>query len=73
MPSLNGNAVGGRAPPRTDRLHNKEAAMPEPTDKAPQENQKTGFLATFDPDVPGYVFWLVMLVMISLQLLLVGR
>ena len=68
-----GNAVGGRAPPRTDRLHNKEAAMPKPTDKAPHENQKTGFLATFDPDVPGYVFWLVMLVMISLQLLLVGR
>jgi hypothetical protein len=47
--------------------------MPEPTDKAPQENQKTGFLATFDPDVPSWVFWLVMLVMISLQLLLVGR
>jgi len=47
--------------------------MPKPTDDKLQENQKTGFLATFDPDVPGYVFWLVMLVMISLQLLLVGR
>jgi hypothetical protein len=44
--------------------------MLKPTDTKPQE---TGFLATFDPDVPGYVFWLVMLVMISLQLLLVGR
>jgi hypothetical protein len=47
--------------------------MLKPTDNKPQENQETGFLATFDPDVPGYVFWLVMLVMISLQLLLVGR
>jgi hypothetical protein len=47
--------------------------MLEPTDNKPQENQKTGFLATFDPDVPSWVFWLVMLVMISLQLLLVGR
>ena len=47
--------------------------MLEPTDKATQENRKTGFLATFDPDVPVYVFWLVMLVMISFQLLLVGR
>ena len=45
--------------------------MPKPIDDKLQENQ--GFLATFDPDVPGYVFWLVMLVMISLQLLLVGR
>jgi len=47
--------------------------MPKPTDDKLQENQKAGFLATFDPDVPGYVFWLVMLLMISLQLLLVGR
>jgi hypothetical protein len=43
--------------------------MLKPTDNKPQE---TGFLATFDPDVPGYVFWLVMLVMISFQLVVVG-
>jgi hypothetical protein len=47
--------------------------MLKPTDKALQGNQETGFLATFDPDVPGYVFWLVMLGLISFQLLLVGR
>jgi hypothetical protein len=47
--------------------------MLKPSDNKPQENHETGFLATFDPDVPGYVFWLVMLVMISAQLLLVGR
>src|SRR3954447_12663138 len=46
--------------------------MLKPTDKAPQENQETGFLATFDPDVPGYVFWLVMLGLIGFQLLVVG-
>ena len=39
--------------------------MLKTTDNKPQENQETGFLATFDPDVPGYVFWLVMLGMIS--------
>jgi hypothetical protein len=33
-----------------------------------QENQETGIrriIRTFDPEVPGYVFWLVMLGMIS--------
>jgi hypothetical protein len=38
--------------------------MLKPRDEAPQENEETGFLATFDPDVPGYAFWLVMLVLI---------
>ena len=38
----------------------------KPTDNKLHENQETGFLGTFDPDVPGYVFWLVM------QPLLVG-
>ena len=46
--------------------------MLKPTDDKLQENQKTGFLATFDPDVPGYVFWLVMLGLIGFQLLVVG-
>ena len=35
---------------------------------APQGNQKTGIrgiIKTFDPEVPGYVFWLVMLALIS--------
>jgi hypothetical protein len=27
--------------------------------------QKAGFIRTFDPDVPGYVFWLVMLMIIA--------
>ena len=33
-----------------------------------QENQETGIrslIRTFDPDVPGYVFWLVMLMLIT--------
>ena len=47
--------------------------MLEPIDKAPQENQKTRFLATFDPDVPAWVFWLVMFGLISFQLLLGAR
>ena len=46
--------------------------MLKPTDDKLQENQETGFLATFDPDVPGYVFWLVMLGLISFQLVVVG-
>ena len=46
--------------------------MLKPTDKALPEKQKTGFLETFDPDVPGYVFWLVMLGLISFQLLVAG-
>ena len=35
-----------------------------------QENQETGIrriIRTFDPDIPGYVFWLVMLGLISFQ------
>ena len=47
--------------------------MLKPTDDKLQENQKTGFLATFDPDVPGWVFWLVMFGLMSFQLLLGGR
>jgi hypothetical protein len=38
------------------------------TDDAFPENQETGIrriIRTFDPDVPGYVFWLVMLALIS--------
>ena len=33
-----------------------------------QARQETGlrkFIRTFDPDVPGYVFWVVMLALIS--------
>ena len=33
-----------------------------------QETQETGVgrvIRTFDPDVPGYVFWLVMLMLIT--------
>ena len=40
-----------------------------------QENQETGIrriIRTFDPDIPGYVFWLVMLGLISFQLVVVG-
>ena len=48
--------------------------MLKPTDNALRENQETGFgTRTFDPDVPGYVFWLVMLGLIGFQLLVVGR
>jgi hypothetical protein len=50
--------------------------MLKPTDKALQENQETGFgklIGTFDPDVLGYVFWLVMLGLISFQLLVGAR
>jgi hypothetical protein len=35
-----------------------------------RENQETGIrriIRTFDPDIPGYVFWLVMLGLISFQ------
>ena len=32
---------------------------------AETENGPNSFIRTFDPDVPGYVFWLVMLVLIS--------
>ena len=46
--------------------------MLKPTDNKLRENKETGFLATFDPDVPGYVFWLVMLGLISFQLLVAG-
>jgi hypothetical protein len=46
--------------------------MLKPTDNKLRENQEAGFLATFDPPVPGYVFWLVMLGLISFQLLVVG-
>ena len=28
-------------------------------------HQNAGFIKTFDPDVPGYVFWLVMLMLIT--------
>jgi hypothetical protein len=35
----------------------------------PKQEQQThrndGFIRTFDPDVPGYVFWLVMLAIIA--------
>ena len=40
-----------------------------------QENQETGIrriIRTFDPDIPGYVFWLVMFGLISFQLLVLG-
>jgi hypothetical protein len=47
--------------------------MLKPTDNKPRESHETGFLATFDPDVPGWVFWLVMFALISAQLLLGGR
>jgi hypothetical protein len=46
--------------------------MLKPTDKALQQKQETCFLGTFDPDVPGYVFWLVMLGLIGFQLLVAG-
>jgi len=32
---------------------------------AEPENGLSSVIRTFDPDVPGYVFWLVMLVLIS--------
>lgn len=31
----------------------------------PQESGLSRFIRTFDPDVPGYVFWLIMLVLIG--------
>ena len=37
------------------------------TDNAPQETGIGRIIRTFDPDVPGYVFWLVMLGLISFQ------
>ena len=47
----------------------EEAAMLQRTPRdALQENQETGIrriIRTFDPEVPGYVFWLVMLGVIS--------
>ena len=46
--------------------------MLKPTDSKLRENQETGFLATFDPNVPGYVFWLVMFGLIGFQLLVSG-
>ena len=42
------------------------------TDNAPQETGIRRIIRTFDPDVPGYVFWLVMLGLIGFQLLVVG-
>ena len=33
---------------------------------AEQENGLSSIIRTFDPDVPGYVFWLVMLMLIHL-------
>ena len=32
---------------------------------AEQENGLSSIIRTFDPDVPGYVFWLVMLMIIT--------
>jgi hypothetical protein len=32
---------------------------------AEQENRLRSIIQTFDPDVPGYVFWLVMLMIIA--------
>jgi hypothetical protein len=32
---------------------------------AEQENGLSSIIRTFDPDVPGYVFWLVMLMLIN--------
>ena len=32
---------------------------------AEQENGLSSIIRTFDPDVPGYVFWLVMLMLLS--------
>jgi hypothetical protein len=40
------------------------AAMLQKT-PAEQENRLRSIIQTFDPDVPGYVFWLVMLMIIA--------
>lgn len=40
--------------------------------KARPESALGSFIRTFDPNVPGYVFWLVMLALISFQLGVVG-
>jgi hypothetical protein len=40
--------------------------MLQTTPKQERQTQRdASFLSTFDPEVPGYVFWLVMLVLIS--------
>jgi hypothetical protein len=44
----------------------EETVMLQTTPKQElKAHQDAGFLKTFDPDVPGYVFWLVMLIMIA--------
>ena len=44
--------------------HGRGAAMLQKTPAEP-ENGLNSFIRTFDPDVPGYVFWLVMLALIT--------
>jgi hypothetical protein len=34
---------------------------------ANQENRLTHIIQTFDPDVPGYVFWLIMLAVLTIH------
>jgi hypothetical protein len=36
--------------------------------KARQESDLGSFIRTFDPDVPGFVFWLAMLALIAFEL-----
>jgi hypothetical protein len=44
----------------------EETAMLQTTPKQElQTHHNEGFIRTFDPDVPGYVFWLVMLAIIA--------
>ena len=40
--------------------------------KARPKSALGSFIRKFDPNVPGYVFWLVMLALISFQLGVVG-
>jgi hypothetical protein len=53
----------------TVRTMKRGAAMLEKIPgKARPESALGTFIRTFDPNVPGYVFWLIMLALISFQL-----
>ena len=42
----------------------------EQVNRLKQENGLRNFIQTFDPDVPGYVFWTAMLMLIAFHQLL---